>query len=68
MDVDIKRIFFDNVHHGKLIKQAYNIGIKDKRVLAILSKMIKAPIRGEGVPKSGVPQGGILSLSFRISC
>ena len=23
--------------------------------------MIKAPIRGEGVPKSGVPQGGILS-------
>ncbi|MBF0724546.1 group II intron reverse transcriptase/maturase [Enterococcus gallinarum] len=60
VDVDIKG-FFDNVHHGKLIKQAYNIGIKDKRVLAILSKMIKAPIRGEGVPKSGVPQGGILS-------
>lgn len=60
VDIDIKG-FFDNVNHSLLLKQAYNIGIKDRRVLAILSKMIKAPIQGEGVPKSGVPQGGVLS-------
>lgn len=60
VDLDIKG-FFDNVNHGLLIKQAYNIGIKDRRVLAILSKMIKAPIQGEGIPSVGVPQGGVLS-------
>ena len=39
----------------------YNIGIKDKRVLRIVSKMLKAPIKGEGTPTKGTPQGGILS-------
>jgi group II intron reverse transcriptase/maturase len=60
VDIDIKG-FFDNVHHGKLINQLYSIGIKDRRVLAIISKMLKAPIQGEGIPSKGVPQGGILS-------
>lgn len=60
VDVDIKG-FFDNVNHNKLIKQLYTIGIKDKRVLAILAKMLKATIEGEGIPKKGTPQGGILS-------
>lgn len=60
VDIDIKG-FFDNVNHSKLIKQIWNIGIKDKRVLAIISKMLKAPIKGEGIPTKGVPQGGILS-------
>jgi RNA-directed DNA polymerase len=60
VDIDIKG-FFDNVNHSLLLKQLWNIGIKDKRVLAVISKMLKAPISGEGTPKKGVPQGGILS-------
>lgn len=59
-DVDIKG-FFDNVNHGKLLKQLWTLGIRDKRLLCILSKMMKAPIEGIGVPDKGVPQGGILS-------
>lgn len=60
VDIDIKG-FFDNVNHNLLIKQLWNIGIKDKRVLSVISKMLKAPIKGEGIPTKGVPQGGILS-------
>lgn len=60
VDVDIKG-FFDNVNHGKLMKQLWTIGIRDKRVLCIISKMLKAEIVGEGIAKKGVPQGGILS-------
>lgn len=60
IDIDIKG-FFDNVNHAKLLKQMYDIGIKDKRVLRIVSKMLKAPIKGEGRPTKGTPQGGILS-------
>ena len=41
IDVDIKG-FFDNVNHTKLLKQMYDIGIKDKRVLKIVSKMLKS--------------------------
>jgi len=43
------------------MKQIWNIGIQDRRVLAIISKMLKAPIDREGVPIMGTPQGGILS-------
>lgn len=60
VDIDIKG-FFDNVNHTKLLKQMYDIGIKDKRVLRIVSKMLKAPIEGIGIPTKGTPQGGILS-------
>ena len=60
VDMDIKS-FFDNVNHTRLIKQLWNIGVKDKRVLAIISKMLKAPIKGIGIPTCGTPQGGILS-------
>ena len=60
VDVDIKG-FFDNVNHGKLLKQLWTLGIRDKQLLCVLSKMLKAPIQGEGVPEKGVPQGGILS-------
>lgn len=60
VDVDIKG-FFDNVDHGKLLKQLWTLGIRDKQLLCVLSKMLKAPIRGEGIPQKGVPQGGILS-------
>lgn len=60
VDIDIQG-FFDNVNHNRLLSQLYNIGIKDERVLAIINKMLKAPIQGEGIPTKGTPQGGILS-------
>ena len=60
VDVDIKG-FFDNVNHRLLIKQLWNLGIQDRRVLACISKMLKAEIDKEGIPSKGVPQGGILS-------
>lgn len=60
VDIDIQG-FFDSVNHTKLLKQMYTIGIRDKRVLAIIGKMIKAPIVYQGIPHKGTPQGAILS-------
>ncbi len=60
VDIDIKG-FFDNVNHGKLLKQMWTLGIRDKRVLSIISKMLKAEIKGVGIPQRGTPQGGIIS-------
>ena len=60
IDIDIKG-FFDNVSHGKLLKQMWSIGIRDKRVLSIISAMLKAEVAGVGFPKKGTPQGGIIS-------
>lgn len=60
VDMDLKG-FFDNVDHSKLLKQIWSLGIHDKKVISILSKMLKAEIHGIGIPKKGVPQGGILS-------
>lgn len=60
VDIDLKG-FFDNVKHGKLLKQLWTLGIKDKRLISIISKMLKAEIKGEGKPTRGTPQGGILS-------
>lgn len=60
IDIDIKG-FFDNVNHGKLLKQMWNIGIQDKCVLSIISAMLKAEVAGIGFPQKGTPQGGIIS-------
>ena len=64
VDVDIKG-FFDNVNHTKLVKQMWNLGIRDKKLLCIIKEMLKAPIimpNGEKIfPTKGTPQGGILS-------
>lgn len=60
VDIDIKG-FFDNINHTLLIKQLWNLGIRDRRVLACISKMLKAKIDGEGIPVKGSPQGGLLS-------
>lgn len=60
VDIDIKG-FFDNIDHSKLLKQMWALGIRDKRVLSIITKMLKAEIVGEGIPNKGTPQGGILS-------
>ena len=64
VDIDIKG-FFDNVNHGKLIKQMWNMGIQDKKLLCVIKEMLKAPIvlpNGETIyPQKGTPQGGVLS-------
>lgn len=60
VDIDIKG-FFDNVNHGKLLKQMWSLGIRDKNLICIISRMLKAEIQGIGVPTKGTPQGGILS-------
>lgn len=60
VDIDIKG-FFDNVDHGKLLKQIWALGIRDKRLISIISKLLKSEIENEGTPNKGTPQGGILS-------
>ena len=60
VDIDIKG-FFDNVNHGKLLKQLWTLKIRDKRLLKIISSMLKAKIDLTGIPTKGTPQGGILS-------
>ena len=60
VDLDIKG-FFDNVSHGKLLRQMWALGIRDKTVLSILSAMLKAEVAGIGFPEKGTPQGGIIS-------
>ncbi|WP_341415832.1 group II intron reverse transcriptase/maturase [Clostridium saccharobutylicum] len=63
VDIDIKG-FFDNINHGKLLKQMWTMGIRDKKLISIISKMLKAEIVGIGIPDKGVPQGGIMSTLF----
>ena len=60
VDIDIKD-FFDSVNHEVLINQIYNLGFRDKKLLAIISKMLKANVEGEGTKKVGLIQGGVLS-------
>lgn len=60
VDIDIKG-FFDNINHGKLLKQLWTLKIRDKQLLKIISLMLKANIDKEGIPTKGAPQGGILS-------
>ena len=63
VDINIKG-FFNNVNHGKLMRQLWTIGIRDKRILCIISKMLRAEIMDEGIPKSGISQTGILASMF----
>ena len=60
MDIDIKS-FFDMVQHGKLLKQLWTLGIKDKNFLSIIGKILKSEIKGQGIPICGTPQGGVIS-------
>lgn len=60
VDIDIKG-FFDNVNHGKLLKQMWTMGIRDKKLLSIISAMLKAEVAGIGFPEKGTPQGGTIS-------
>ena len=60
VDIDIKA-FFDRVNHGKLLKQLWTLGIRNKKLLCIISAMLKAEIAEIGFPEIGTPQGGIIS-------
>ena len=60
IDIDIKG-FFDNVSHGKLLKQMWALGIREKKLLSIISAMLKAEVAGVGFPEKGTPQGGVIS-------
>jgi RNA-directed DNA polymerase len=64
VDVDIKG-FFDNVNHTKLRQQMWELGIRDKRILSIITAMLKAPVilpNGDKLfPDKGTPQGGLCS-------
>ncbi len=64
VDIDIKG-FFDNINHAKLIKQIWQIGIRDKTLICIIKEMLMAPVimpNGEIIyPTKGTPQGGVLS-------
>lgn len=60
---DIKA-YFDNINHRLLIKKLWKIGIRDKRVLAIIKAMLKAGyIESELFydTEKGTIQGGIIS-------
>lgn len=60
VDIDIKG-FFDNVNHGKLLKQMWTLGIRDKNLICVISKMLKCEVDDEGIMTKGTPQGGVLS-------
>ena len=60
VDVDIQS-FFDRVSHGKLLKQMWTLGIQDKKLLSIISTMLKAEVVGIGFPTEGTPQGSLCS-------
>jgi RNA-directed DNA polymerase len=60
---DIKS-FFDTINHNKLLAMLWNIGVKDKRFLMLIKKMLKAGVMEEGKwaeSEEGTPQGGIIS-------
>ena len=56
VDIDMKG-FFDNMNNGKLLKQLWAMGIRDKKLL--LSAMLIAEVAGIGFPEVGTPQGSI---------
>ena len=60
VDMDIES-FFDNINHSKIIRILWTNGIRDKRLLTIIKKKLKAPIAGVGIPIKGAIQGGVLS-------
>ena len=64
VEIDIKG-FFDSVDHSKLVKQMWALGIRDKGLIYVIKRILKAPIRLEDgtmvTPELGTPQGGIIS-------
>ena len=42
----------------------WTLGIRDKALLTIISRLLKAEIIGEGFPTKGTPQGGDFITPF----
>ena len=60
---DIKS-FFDKINHDLLLRQCWNIGIKDKRIIKLIKLMLQAGFVENGQfirTDEGTPQGGIIS-------
>lgn len=60
---DIKG-YFDNINHRLLLRKLWNLGIHDKRIIAIIKEMLVAGyIENDLFNRSevGTPQGGIIS-------
>jgi RNA-directed DNA polymerase len=56
--------FFDNINHNKLLSLMWEMGIRDKRYLMIIKKMLRAGVMEKGkvsTSEQGSPQGGIIS-------
>lgn len=63
LEGDIKGCF-DDINHRLLLQKLWKIGIHDKRLLKVISQMLKAGYIEYDIYKSdgkGTPQGGILS-------
>lgn len=64
LEIDIKG-FFDHVNHSKLIRQMWTMGIRDRQLICIIRKILKAKVllpNGDTMtPTEGTPQGGIIS-------
>jgi group II intron reverse transcriptase/maturase len=60
---DIKG-YFDNINHRKLCRKLWNIGIHDKRIIAIIKKMLKAGyVENDlyNISVTGIAQGAVFS-------
>lgn len=56
--------YFDNVNHKKMIDILWKLGVRDKRILSIIEKMLKAGYIDNKKyfdTEKGTPQGGIIS-------
>ena len=56
--------YFDNIDHRILLKKLWKIGIHDKRVLAIIKRMLEAGYMEKGEwndTEAGTVQGGVIS-------
>ena len=57
-------LIFDNVSHGKLLKQLWTIGIQDKKLISIISAMLKGEIAGIGFPEKGTAQVDYFTIAI----
>lgn len=60
VEFDIKK-YFDNISHEILLEILYREGIQDRKMLMLVKAILKAPVKGIGIPEKGTPQGGVLS-------